>query len=125
MSSDSVRASRIFAVKFHCCSRGTRNSGPAVRSESCDVGVRGTYPSVVVGNGLEKVERLLLESALVNPWAKGTDVNSGAVDAFPLKGGFWKNQSYAPPATIGPPDPNGCQAKPMRGANLSSGAPFS
>ena len=62
-------------------------SGPAILSESCDVGVRGTKPSVVVGNGFLNVDRLLLASALVKPCAKGGDVNSGAEEAFPLNGG--------------------------------------
>jgi hypothetical protein len=33
---------------------------------------------------LAKLEKLLLESALVNPCANGTEVNGGAVEAFAL-----------------------------------------
>ena len=45
-------------------------SGPATRSESCEVGVRGTKPSVVAGKGAWRLERLLLESELLKPCAK-------------------------------------------------------
>ena len=62
-------------------------SGPAMRSESWEVGVRATKPSVVVGNIFGRSDWPLLESVLVNPCAKGAAVNRGAFEALALKAG--------------------------------------
>ena len=50
--------------------------------------MRGTKPRVVVGNGFCRLERLLLESELLKPWANGAEVNSGVPDALPLYAGL-------------------------------------
>ena len=112
-------------MRFHCWSRGIRYSAPAMRSESCDVSVRGTYPSVVVGNGFAKVERLLLESELVNPWANGTRSEQWRGGCVSAEGRVLVEPAVPPPTTSRPLEPKGCHANPRRGANLSRGAPFS
>ena len=58
-------------------------SGPAMRSESREVGVRGMKPSVVTGNGLSREDELLFTSEFVKLCANGADVNVGAPVALP------------------------------------------
>ena len=68
-----LRSSRIFAVRFHCCEPRdpvlrARRPGRRAAMSAC----AARSPAWWSGNGLAKVERLLLESELVNPWANGT-----------------------------------------------------
>ena len=81
----------VCTLRFHCCSSAILYSGPATRSESCDVSVRGMNPSVVVGNGFERVDAPLLASVFVKLCANGCAVNKGVPAAFELNGGGWKN----------------------------------
>ena len=81
--------SLVWMLRFHCWSRGILYSGPAIRSESWEDGVRGTKPSVVVGNSFWRSDWPLAASVLVNPYANGAAVKRGAFPALALDAGAW------------------------------------
>ena len=117
---DSSRSGSIVAVSGSCTR--VRRRGPTVARS----GVRGTNPSVVVGKGLLEAGRSVACVRIREPLREGRRGKQRSARGIPAE-----RRSLIEPAVASAEDqaaisnPNGCHAKPSRGANASSGVPFS